>query len=130
VYWRSYALATKPGFHSWQFDVIVYRSRPGPHREPATARPGRLRPVDNVGGDSLHCVDGNAVWQGNFIVAVFNAGGYLPAHPEAVATAARTAAASGLADTQIELLPLPDAATAHERLKDHTAQGRIILVVP
>lgn len=35
---------------------------------------------------------------------------------------------SGLADTEINLLPLADAATAHERLEDHTAQGRIVLV--
>ncbi|MEU4531629.1 zinc-binding dehydrogenase [Micromonospora ureilytica] len=92
---------------------------------------GRLLLVGNASGDWQHGVDGNGIWQGNFIVAGFNAGGYLPAHPEAVpaaAAAALTAATSGLADTEIELLPLGDAATAHERLEDHTAQGRIVLV--
>ncbi|MEU8613137.1 zinc-binding dehydrogenase [Actinoplanes sp. NPDC048791] len=92
---------------------------------------GRLLLVGNASGDWQHGVDGNAVWHGNFIVAGFNAGGYLPAHPEAVpaaAAAALTAAASGLADTEIELLPLADAATAHERLEEHTAQGRVVLV--
>ncbi|GID30342.1 alcohol dehydrogenase catalytic domain-containing protein [Paractinoplanes brasiliensis] len=66
------------------------------------------------------------------VVAGFNAGGYLPAHPEAVpaaaAAAALTAAASGMADTEIELLPLALAATAHERLENHSAQGRVVLV--
>ncbi|GLZ02091.1 zinc-binding dehydrogenase [Actinoplanes sp. NBRC 103695] len=92
---------------------------------------GRLLLVGNAGGDWQHGVDGNRVWQGNFVVAGFNAGGYLPAHPQAVpaaAAAALTAAASGLADTEIELLPLADAATAHERLENHTARGRVVLV--
>jgi NADPH:quinone reductase len=92
---------------------------------------GRLLLVGNASGDWQHGVDGNAVWQGNFIVAGFNAGGYLPAHPQAVlaaAAAALKAATSGLADTEIELLRLADAATAHERLEGHTAQGRIVLI--
>ncbi|WP_440105222.1 quinone oxidoreductase family protein [Streptosporangium sp. H16] len=92
---------------------------------------GRLLLVGNAGGDWQHGVDGNRVWEGNFIVAGFNAGGYLPAHQEAVpaaAAAALKAAASGLADMEIELLPLADAATAHERLENHTARGRVVLV--
>lgn len=92
---------------------------------------GRLLLIGNASGEWEHGVNGNTIWQGNFVVAGFNAGGYLPAHPEAVpaaAAAALTAASSGLADTEIELLPLAEAATAHQRLQEHTAQGRIVLI--
>ncbi|GGM25466.1 quinone oxidoreductase family protein [Micromonospora yangpuensis] len=92
---------------------------------------GRLLLVGNASDEWEHGVNGNAIWQGNVIVAGFNAGGYLPAHPEAVpaaAAAALTAASSGLADTEIELLPLAEAATAHQRLQEHTTRGRVVLV--
>ncbi|MET8450969.1 hypothetical protein [Streptomyces sp. NPDC005209] len=63
-------------------------------------------------------------------LAGFNAGGYVPAHPKAVqpaAEAALKAVAGGLANTEIEVLPLTDAATAHERLENHATDGRIVL---
>ncbi|MGP4086474.1 hypothetical protein [Streptomyces sp. KR55] len=50
-------------------------------------------------------IDGNRIWYGNFIVTGFNAGGYLPIHPETVppaAQAALKAVADGLANTEIE----------------------------
>lgn len=91
---------------------------------------GRLLLVGNASGDWDHRVDGNQIWHRNIVVAGFNAGAYLPAHPEALRPAAEvalTAVAAGLADTEIEVLPLADAATAHERLENHLAGGRIVL---
>ncbi|GHJ40126.1 zinc-binding dehydrogenase [Streptomyces sp. TS71-3] len=91
---------------------------------------GRLLLVGNASGDWEHRIDGNRLWYGNLTVTGFNAGGYLPVHPEAIrpgAEAALKAAADGLADTEIETLPLADAATAHERLENHSAGGRIVL---
>ncbi len=91
---------------------------------------GRLLLVGNASGDWDHRIDGNRIWQGNITVAGFNAGAYVPAHPEAVqpaAEAALKAVAGGLANTEIEVLPLADAATAHERLENHATEGRIVL---
>ncbi|MFE2599615.1 zinc-binding alcohol dehydrogenase family protein [Streptomyces sp. NPDC059396] len=91
---------------------------------------GRLLLVGNAGGDWNHRIDGNRIWQSNVVVAGFNAGAYVPAHPDAIrpaAEAALKAAAAGLADTEIEILSLADAATAHERLENHTANGRLVL---
>ncbi|MEU3983445.1 zinc-binding dehydrogenase [Streptomyces sp. NPDC026672] len=93
---------------------------------------GRLLLVGNASGDWNHGIDGNRIWYGNFTVTGFNAGGYLPTHPEAVRPAARAAlkaVAEGLADTEVEILPLEQAATAHERLENHAAGGRIVLSV-
>ncbi|GHJ40817.1 alcohol dehydrogenase catalytic domain-containing protein [Streptomyces sp. TS71-3] len=94
---------------------------------------GRLLLVGNASGDWNHGVDGNQVWYGNHTVTGFNAGEYIPAHPDAVkpaAEAALKAAVDGLLDTAIELLPLAQAAAAHRRLEDRAANGRIILVLP
>jgi NADPH2:quinone reductase len=91
---------------------------------------GRLLLVGNASGDWDNRLPTNPVWQGNFVVAGFNAGGWFPAHPEATAPAAEAArqvVEAGLADTEIELLPLTDAATAHERLESHSANGRLVL---
>lgn len=91
---------------------------------------GRLLLVGNASGDWNQHVDSNAIWYRNITVTGFNSGGYLPAHPEAIgpaAQAALTAAAAGLASTEVEILPLADAAIAHQQLEDHTASGRIVL---
>ncbi|MEU9382053.1 zinc-binding dehydrogenase [Streptomyces sp. NPDC048279] len=93
---------------------------------------GRLLLVGNASGDWDQGIDGNRIWQGNITVTGFNAGGYVPAHPESVesaALAALKAVAGGLADIEIETLPLADAATAHERLENHATDGRIVLTV-
>ncbi|SED67752.1 zinc-binding dehydrogenase [Streptomyces sp. Ag109_O5-10] len=92
---------------------------------------GRLLLVGNASGDWDHGIDGNRIWQGNITVTGFNAGGYVPAHPESVqaaAEAALKAVAGGLVDIEIETLPLADAATAHERLENHVTDGRIVLI--
>ena len=49
---------------------------------------GRLLLVGNASGDWDHTVASNRLWFGNFTVAGFNSGGYLPAHPETIAPAA------------------------------------------
>lgn len=93
---------------------------------------GRLLLVGNASGDWDQGIDGNRIWQGNITVTGFNAGGYVPAHPESVESAAQAAlkaVAGGLADIEIETLPLADAATAHERLENHATDGRIVLTV-
>lgn len=91
---------------------------------------GRLLLVGNASGDWNHHIDSNAVWYGTVTVTGFSSGAYLPAHPEAIRPAAEAAlamVATGLADTEIELLPFSDAATAHERLEGHAVNGRIVL---
>jgi len=91
---------------------------------------GRLLLVGNASGDWEHRLPSNPIWLGNLVVAGFNAGGYIPAHPDlvpAAAEAAREVVRSGLADVEIDLLPLTAAATAHERMENHTANGRLVL---
>ncbi|WP_409467435.1 hypothetical protein [Streptomyces sp. HC307] len=57
----------------------------------------------NPGGTVVdHGINGNRIRYGNFTVTGFNAGGYLPIHPETVPPAALKAVADGLADTEIE----------------------------
>ncbi|MEW2549046.1 zinc-binding dehydrogenase [Streptomyces sp. NPDC047002] len=95
---------------------------------------GRLLLVGNASGDwsGTAGLDGNALWYGNLTVTGFNAGAYLPAHPDAVppaAAAALTAAAAGVLDVELDTFPLAEAAAAHERLENHTASGRIVLTV-
>jgi hypothetical protein len=43
------------------------------------------------------------------------------------ASAALRAVTAGLADVDIEVLPPAAAATAHERLENHTSNGRLVL---
>jgi NADPH2:quinone reductase len=91
---------------------------------------GRLLLVGNASGDWEHTLPSNAAWYGNTVVAGFNAGGYLPAHPDLVRPAARaalTAVTAGLADVELDVLPLADAAIAHERMENHTVSGRLVL---
>jgi NADPH:quinone reductase len=93
---------------------------------------GRLLLVGNASGDWEHTLASNPVWFGNQVVAGFSSGRYLPAHPETfkpAAEAALRAVAAGLVATDIEILPLADAATAHERLENHSVKGRIVLAV-
>jgi NADPH:quinone reductase len=91
---------------------------------------GRLLLVGNASGDWSHHVDTNQIWQGNIALAGFSVGGYLPAHKQTArpaADAAVRAAADGLADAEVEAMPLRDAATAHQRLEDRSVAGRIVL---
>jgi NADPH:quinone reductase len=97
----------------------------------ALMRPGsRLIVSGNASGDWQHAIPSNDIWGGSIIVAGFNAGAYLPAHPDAFAPALRAAremVAAGLADVDVEVLPADAAATAHERMESRDLTGRIAL---
>jgi NADPH:quinone reductase len=54
----------------------------------------------------------------------------VPAHPRELrpaAEAALRAIDTGLADTEIEVLPFAEAVTAHERTESRALNGRIVL---
>jgi NADPH:quinone reductase len=115
-----------------RFDVIVdpVGGEVRTHSLDLLAPSGRLLLVGNASGDWTHRLDGNQVWQCNVVVAGFNAGAYLPAHPDAIgpaAEAALTAVAAGLVTPELDLIPLTDAATAHHRLESHTPTARLLL---
>ena len=60
----------------------------------------------------------------------FNAGAYLPAHPEVVRpalVAALEAVATGLGATEVDVLPFTEAVTAHERMESRDLNGRVVL---
>ena len=91
---------------------------------------GRLLAAGNASGDWEHRIDSNQLWSRNLTVSGFNAGAYLPAHPDRVRPAleaARATVAAGLVDTEIDLLPFSEAVTAHERMESRTLDGRIVL---
>jgi NADPH2:quinone reductase len=63
-------------------------------------------------------------------VSGFNAGAYVPAHPQELrpaAEAALKALAAGLADTGVGVLPFAEAVIAHERMESRALNGRIVL---
>jgi NADPH:quinone reductase len=116
-----------------RFDIIVDPVG-GPLRSASLqllAPLGRLLIVGNASGDWNHTVDTNTqVWMGNIAIAGFGVGFYLPAHKEMArpaAEAAIRAVADGLADAEVEEMPLGDAARAHQRLEGRTVAGRIVL---
>jgi NADPH2:quinone reductase len=92
---------------------------------------GRLIVAGNAGGDWAHQIDSNQLWLGSITVSGFNAGAYLPAHPDVVGPAleaALTVVSAGRADTEIDILPFAEAATAHERMESRALNGRIVLI--
>jgi len=92
---------------------------------------GRLLACGNASGDWGHRIDSNQLWFRNIAVAGFSSGFYLPAHPELVRPAlqeALKAAAAGLGDTEIGVLPFSQAVTAHERMESRDLNGRIVLI--
>jgi NADPH2:quinone reductase len=91
---------------------------------------GRLIVAGNASGDWTHTVDSNQLWLGGITVSGFNAGAYLPTHPEVVRPAleaARAAVAAGLGDTEVDTLPFSEAVRAHERMESRGLNGRIAL---
>lgn len=91
---------------------------------------GQLLIAGNASGDWQHSLATNPLWYGNLVVAGFNAGGYVPAHPDTIrpaAEAALRAVTAGLAAAEVEVLPPADAAAAHERMANHSASGRLVL---
>ncbi len=76
---------------------------------------GRLIVAGNASGDWGQQIDGNQLWLGGFTVSGFNAGLYVPAHPQELgpaAEAALKAVAAGLGDTEVDVLPFAKAVTA------------------
>lgn len=90
----------------------------------------RLIVCGNASGDWGHQVRTNDLWSSGTAVSGFNAGAYLPMHPQVIRPAleaALRAVASGLGETEIDVLPLEEAAVAHERMDDRALNGRIVL---
>ncbi|GAB2573745.1 quinone oxidoreductase family protein [Kribbella endophytica] len=91
---------------------------------------GRLLLVGNGSDDWSHSVPTNELWLKNLALRGFNAGLYIPAHPEQIAPAAAAAieaAREGLLPLRTTTLPLSDAAEAHRRLEKGGVGGRILL---
>ncbi|WP_431038631.1 quinone oxidoreductase family protein [Streptomyces sp. P6-2-1] len=91
----------------------------------------RLLACGNASNDWEHKVDDNELWLRCVSIAGFNAGAYLPGHPETLRPAleaARSAIAAGAGDTEIESLPFSRAAAAHERMENRRLAGRLVLV--
>jgi NADPH:quinone reductase len=91
---------------------------------------GRLLLVGNASGDWNHQIDSNRIWRGNLAVLGFSVGSFLPGHKDLArpaATAAIRTAAAGLAQANVETLPLSSAAVAHQRLGNHSVDGRLVL---
>ncbi|MGW6744425.1 quinone oxidoreductase family protein [Streptomyces sp. NPDC055025] len=91
---------------------------------------GRLLLVGNASGDWNNPIDSNRLWLNGLTVSGFSAGSYIPAHMEELrpaAEAALRAVADGLAETEVDVLPLADAVTAHERMESRSVNGRIVL---
>ena len=90
----------------------------------------RLIVGGNASGQWEHQLDSNQLWLRSVTVSGFNAGAYLPAHPQFVRPAleaARQAVAAGLSATEVDVLPFSAAVTAHERMQDRSLNGRIVL---
>ncbi|SDM62394.1 NADPH2:quinone reductase [Nonomuraea jiangxiensis] len=91
---------------------------------------GRLIAAGNASGDWDHTINDTQLWLGSVTIAGFNAGAFLPTHPDLMQPAlhaARTAIAAGLGDTAVETLPLSHAAHAHQRMEDRDVAGRLAL---
>ncbi|WP_210047677.1 zinc-binding dehydrogenase [Neorhizobium petrolearium] len=115
-----------------RFDVIIDPVG-GTVRDQSSAlmKPGsRLIVAGNASGDWAHAVKTNDLWLGSMTVAGFNAGAFLPSHPEAIRPgleAAVKAIASGLCYTPVDVLPFSEAVTAHERMESRNLNDRIVL---
>lgn len=92
---------------------------------------GRLIAVGNASEDWTHQVKSNDLWLGNISISGFNAGAYLPAHPETVKpalAAAISAIDTGLGNVEIEIYSFEQAQAAHRKMEDRNLDGRIVLV--
>jgi NADPH2:quinone reductase len=118
--------------HGEKFDVIVdpVGGAIRTHSLDLLAPSGRLIVVGNASGDWGHQLDSNRLWLGGLTVSGFNAGSYVPTHPQEVgpaAEAALEAVAAGLGETEIDVLPFAEAVTAHQRMESRALNGRIVL---
>jgi len=91
---------------------------------------GRLLAVGNASGDWGHQLDSNQLWLRSVTVSGYNSAAYLSAHPQAIRPgleAALQAAAAGLGEMDVDVLPFSAAAAAHERMESRSLNGRIVL---
>ncbi|WP_446041456.1 quinone oxidoreductase family protein [Streptomyces sp. SID1121] len=91
---------------------------------------GRLLMVGNASGDWSDLLVGNRLWMGGLTVSGFSAGAYIPTHLEELRPAAEAAlrtVADGLVHPEVDVLPLAEAVTAHERMESRSVDGRIVL---
>lgn len=99
----------------------------------ASMKPGsRLIVAGNASGDWANSAKTNDLWLGSMTVAGFNAGAFLPSHPQAIRPgleAALKAVAAGLADTAVDVLPFSEVVTAHQRMENRDLNGRIVLAL-
>jgi NADPH:quinone reductase len=92
---------------------------------------GRLLACGNASGDWGHQVDSNQLWLRSIAVSGFNSGAYLPARQQLVhpaLEAALKAAAAGLGEIELDVLPFSEAVTAHDRMESRDLDGRIVLI--
>ena len=115
-----------------KFDIVIDPVG-GPLRDESLAlmRPGsRLIVAGNASNDWEHRASTNDLWLRSVTVSGFNAGAYIPAHPQALRpalAAALQAVAAGLVATGIDLLPFSRAVEAHQRMDSRAVNGRIVL---
>lgn len=91
---------------------------------------GRLIACGNASEDWSQSVQTSRLWLASTAVIGFNAGAYLPAHPDTVRPAleaAIQAVAAGLGQTEVDVLPFSQAVTAHQRMTSRSLNGRIAL---
>jgi NADPH2:quinone reductase len=91
---------------------------------------GRLIAAGNASGDWSRTIDDNQLWLGSISIIGYNAGAFLPTHPQVVRPAleaARAAVAAGLGVTVVDVLLFAQAALAHERIERRALAGRIVL---
>lgn len=91
---------------------------------------GRLLAVGNASGDWGHQLDSNQLWLRSVTVSGYNSAAYLSAHPQAIRPgleAALQAAAAGLGEMDVDVLPFAAAVAAHERMESRSLNGRIVL---
>jgi len=97
----------------------------------AHLRPGsRLIVAGNASDDWDHEVRTNDLWLRSVTIAGFNAGAYIPMHPEVIRPAMEAAlnvVASGMAAVEIDELTFSEAGVAHERMESRALDGRIVL---
>lgn len=115
-----------------QFDVIIdpVGGEVRTHSLALMGPGGRLVVAGNASGDWEHQIQSNQLWLGSLTVAGFNAGAYVPSHPQVLRPAleaALKAVAAGLGETEIEVLPFSEVVTAHERMESRDLAGRIVL---
>jgi NADPH2:quinone reductase len=97
----------------------------------ALMQPGsRLIAAGNASDDWSHQIRSNDLWLGCVTITGFNAGAYIPSHPQALRpalAAALEAVAGGLVATEIDILPFSRAVEAHQRMDARKVNGRIVL---